>query len=90
MHLKVQNIFLSLYGSVAPDVDSMHGLKHKNSLFCQYPIFKILFLMLRLLYFLKELIYGQSKLIQIVRIVEQTPREGDIEVWDKLFDMDKI
>ena len=46
--------------------------------------------MLRLLYFLKELIYGQSKLVQIVRIVHQASREGDIEVGDKLFDMDKI
>jgi hypothetical protein len=58
MHFQVQNIFLSLFWSVAANVDPVDGLKQKDSLLCQYLIVKILFFMLRLLNLLKELIYG--------------------------------
>lgn len=58
MYFQVQNIFLSLFWSVAANVDPVDGFKQKDSLLCQYLIVKILFFMLRLLNLLKELIYG--------------------------------
>lgn len=58
VYFQVQDILLSLFWSVAANVDPVHGLKHKDSLLCQCLILKILFFVLRLLNLLKELIYG--------------------------------
>ena len=67
----------------------MNGLKKSNGFFIENLRIEILLLMLGLLNIPEQLIDGQSKVIQILRSVDQASREGDVEVGNELVDMDE-
>lgn len=89
MYLEIQHLIFPLFRGVPSDIDPMNGLKKSNSLLVQQLRIEILLLMLGLLNISEQLIDGQSKVIQILRSVDQASREGDVEVRNELVDMDE-
>lgn len=87
MYLEIQHVILPLFRSVPSDIDPMNWLKKSNSFLIQQLRIEIFLLMLGLLNISEQLIDGQSKVIQILRSVDQASREGDVEVRNELVDM---